>query len=262
MSSEAVVLKPGHSFVRRGSNKWRRFSTGRWARRDFSIDSPTPLISFTFDDFPLSGYSEGGRILEQYGARGTYFVSCSLLGADSISGPIATARDLAPLLQAGHELGCHTFEHLDGTKAPAGAFRQSIAANKAALTAIVPGAELPVFAYPLDGPDLGVKREVGRHFRACRGGGQTFNAGQADLNLLKAFFLDWKSRDDVAAIKRVIDGNTKATGWLIFATHDVVEAPSAYGCSPALFEEVVRLSCQSGARVLPVKRVCDDLGIC
>jgi hypothetical protein len=48
---------------------------------------------------------------------------------------------------------------------------------------------------------------------------------------------------------------------LIFATHDVATRPSAYGCDPKCFEEVVRLSLASGARVLPMTHVCRELGL-
>jgi len=249
------------SLTRRLRNKWRRFATDRWGRRPFRLDSGVPYVCFTFDDFPHSAYAEGGRILLDQGVRGTYFVSLRLLGGPSVSGPIASREDLQRLVQEGHELGCHTFEHLDGTRSTRGAFKRSIAANRAALAETVPGTELLVFAYPLDGPDLSIKREVGRHFVGCRGGGQSFNSGVIDLNLLKAFFIDWRSRDDLEGIRRLIAENAAERGWLIFATHDVAVRPSPYGCSPECFEQIVRLACQSGARMLPMTKVCHDLGI-
>jgi peptidoglycan/xylan/chitin deacetylase (PgdA/CDA1 family) len=247
--------------ARRLRNKWRRIAIDRWGRRDFRLTSDVPYVSFTFDDFPYTAYAEGGRILRKHDARGTYFVSCRLLGGPSVSGPIASRDDLPALLRDGHELGCHTFEHLDGTKSSAGAFSRSIAANRTALGEIIPGGELPVFAYPLDGPVLSIKKEVGKHFVGCRAGGQTFNSGVIDRNLLKAFFLDWKSRGDLEGIRRLIDENAAAGGWLIFATHDVAANPSDYGCSPDLFEQVVQLSSRSGARVLPMMQVCRELHI-
>ena len=247
--------------MRRLRNKWRRFTIQRWERRDFTLRSDAPYVSFTFDDFPLSAYLEGGRILADHDTRGTYFVSFGLLGTPSVSGPIASRDHLSGLLRDGHELGCHTFEHLDGTKSTAEAFRRSIAANRAAFAEIVSGGELPVFAYPLDGPVLAVKREVGRHFVGCRGGGQTFNVGTIDLNLLKAFFLDWKSRDNLQEIRTAIERNAAARGWLIFATHDVAAAPSPYGCSPGLLEHVLQRCRHSGTRVLPMCRVLDELGV-
>jgi hypothetical protein len=82
-----------------------------------------------------------------------------------------------------------------------------------------------------------------------------------DLNLLKAYFLDWRNRGDLGAVRRLIEQNAMSSGWLIFATHDVAVSPSPYGCEPQYFEEVVRLSLRSGARVLPMMRVCQELGI-
>jgi peptidoglycan/xylan/chitin deacetylase (PgdA/CDA1 family) len=245
----------------RANNRWRRFSVDRFGRREVMLRAATPYVSFTFDDFPRSALVAGGSILERHAARGTYFVSLQLLGGPSPSGPIASWDDLRGLLAAGHELGCHTFEHLDGRVSTAEAFERSIQANRAALTARVPDGHLPVFAYPLDGPVLSIKKAVGRHFVICRGGGQAFNAGAMDLNLLKAYFLDWRNRGNLAAVRDVIERNAAARGWLIFATHDVAADPSRYGCEPEFFDEVVRLSRQSGARVLPMSEVCKELAL-
>ena len=242
---------------RRVASKWRRLSVDHFGRRRFALQSKVPYVSFTFDDFPRSAYLEGGRILADHGARGTYFVSASWLGKPSVSGPIALREDLPALLADGHELGCHTFEHLDGTRSTASAFERSIAANRAA----VPEAELPVFAYPLDGPVLSIKKAVGPHFAGCRGGGQTFNAGTIDLNLLKAYFFDWKNRGDLDDVRKALSDNAAACGWLIFATHDVAAAPSNYGCTPQFFSSAVRLALASGARVVPMMQACRELGI-
>lgn len=250
-----------HALTRRVWNRWRRFTIGRYARRDFRLSSDVPYVSFTFDDFPRSAFAVGGRILAEQGVRGTYFVSLQLLGSPSVSGPIASQDDLRQLLRDGHQLGCHTFEHLDGSRSTAEAFERSIEANRAALAGSVPGGDFPVFAYPLDGPVVSIKRTVGRHFVGCRGGGQTFNSGVIDLNLLKAYFLDWRNRGNLDAIRRVIEQNAAARGWLIFATHDVAANPSDYGCEPESFKEAVRLSLQSGARVLPMMQACQELRI-
>jgi peptidoglycan/xylan/chitin deacetylase (PgdA/CDA1 family) len=245
----------------RARNKWHRILVGRYGRRDLALQGNIPYISFTFDDFPRSAFLEGGKILAAAGTRGTYFVSIQLLNSNSSSGLIASRDDLRVLLGDGHELGCHTFEHLDGRLATAAAFERSIVANRSALDAIVPGARLPVFAYPLDGPLLGVKRAVGPRFVACRGGGQAFNTGVIDLNLLKAYFLDWRNQGDLGAVSDVIRRNAAARGWLIFATHDVATDPSKYGCDPEFFENVVRLAVESGARVVPMMRACEELRI-
>jgi hypothetical protein len=80
-----------------------------------------------------------------------------------------------------------------------------------------------------------------------------------DLNGLQAFFIE-QSRDDIDAIKRIIDNTLQARGWLIFATHDVADAPSAFGCSPSLFKQIVQYVVRSGALARPVGVVLQSLG--
>ncbi len=65
----------------------------------------------------------------------------------------------------------------------------------------------------------------------------------------------------MATIRSLIAENAKAGGWLIFATHDVADEPSRYGCAPACFTEVVRAARESGSRLLPMMSVCHELGI-
>jgi hypothetical protein len=68
---------------------------------------------------------------------------------------------------------------------------------------------------------------------------------------LSAYFLE-QSRGDLSAVKRVIDETCRASGWLIFGTHDVSEHPTPFGCHTRFFEETVRCAVSSSARILPV----------
>jgi hypothetical protein len=223
-------------------------------RRPLAISLPGPLISFTFDDFPRSALLTGGAILRNYGGAGTYYVALSLLGKqDEPSGPTCVLEDLQALLEQGHELGSHTFSHCHSWDTKAAVFEDSIIENRTALSKVLPGVEFQSFSYPISEPRPLTKRKAGRHFRSCRGGGQTFNVGIADLNQLGAYFLE-KSRDRIQAVKDMIDANREARGWLIFATHDIAPNPSPYGCTPEFFDEIVRHSVNSNARVLPVAK--------
>jgi peptidoglycan/xylan/chitin deacetylase (PgdA/CDA1 family) len=222
------------------------------------INGRQPLVSFTFDDFPESALRLGGTILNNFGVAGTYYVSLGLAGQEIASGRMFVLDHVKAVVEQGHELGCHTFAHCDSWKTPSQVFGQSIEDNRTALEAILPGGRFETLSYPISLPRPLTKRRAGRQFRCCRGGGQTYNAGAADLNQLSAFFLE-KSRNNIEAVKHMIDRACEARGWLIFATHDVADAPTPYGCTPAFFEDVVRYAVRSGACVLPVVRALEYL---
>ena len=137
-------------------------------------------------------------------------------------------------------------------------FEKSIVDNRIALGELIPGASFKTFSYPISPPRVRTKRQVARHFACCRCGGQTFNVGTADLNLLFAYFLE-KTRDNPEAARNLIDENRRARGWLIFATHDVCEAPTPWGCTPDFFENIVQYAVKSGARILPVAQALETL---
>ncbi|MCK5223992.1 polysaccharide deacetylase family protein, partial [Candidatus Calescamantes bacterium] len=178
------------SLFLRAVSKYRRTVSNRFRRRLVAIKSTTPFISFSFDDAPRTAFSFGGDILKAYGARATFFVSLGLLESESPSGTIAFQDDLRRAVEEGHELGCHTFDHKDPWKTTTKVFEQSVLKNRQALARVLPNTVFSTFAYPLCGPNPANKRRTGKLFNCCRGGGQTFNVGTADLNLLKAFFLD------------------------------------------------------------------------
>ena len=228
--------------------------------KPFSIHPQRPLISFTFDDFPQSAFRNGGAILNRFGVAGTYYAALGLMGKSSPSGPIFSGDDLAVLFEQGHELGCHTFAHCDSWETPADEFDKSLADNRLALHRLFPDHDFKTFAYPIQVPRPSVKAKTAEHFASCRGGGQRINIGQIDLNQLSAYFLE-KSRDNIQAIKDVIEQNRQACGWLIFATHDVTENPTPFGCTPEFFNRVVEYAVQSGAQIVPVVEALQILGV-
>jgi len=237
---------------------YRRQAARILFRRPFRIKSLVPIISFTFDDFPRSAFLIGGAILKQFGLTGTYYASLSLMGRRGRAGLMYLPDDLSALLEEGHELGCHTFAHCDSSQTKADVFEKSIVENRLALKAVCPVSSFKTFSYPISAPRPWTKRAAARHFLCARGGGQTFNSGTTDLNYLSAYFLE-KSRETPDAVKKVIYQNSLARGWLICATHDVCEAPTAFGCTPGFFEDIVRTAVHSGARILPVDQALDAL---
>jgi peptidoglycan/xylan/chitin deacetylase (PgdA/CDA1 family) len=220
-------------------------------RRPFDLHNKGPFISFTFDDFPRSAFTAGGAILKDFEIAGTYYASLGLERQHTAVGEIFYLEDLEDLLAQGHELGCHTFGHLHPWETRPELFEESVIQNKNALRSVFPDAAMKTFSYPFQYPRPLVKRRLAKHFVCCRRGGQRSNTGIADAGLLYGFFLE-RSRDSSDSVKRVIDQNIRARGWLIFATHDISDRPTAYGCTPSFFEQIVRYSVDSGAKVLPV----------
>ena len=238
----------------------RRKASTWLIRKPIHIDLKRPLISFTFDDFPRSALLNGGAILNRCGIAGTFYASLGLAGGDSPTGKIFSSQDLSLLIQQGHELGCHTYSHCDSWSTPSPTFEDALKENRSALHGLFPGAQFQTFSYPISLPRPRTKAITAPYFLSCRGGGQKTNSGIADLNLLSAFFLE-KTRGNLQPVREMIERNRQLPGWLIFATHDVDENPTPYGCTPEFFETVVQLAVKSNARIVPVIEALQMLGV-
>ncbi|OLB85356.1 MAG: hypothetical protein AUI12_11420 [Acidobacteria bacterium 13_2_20CM_2_57_6] len=238
-------------FWARVQGRYIRSAARLFFKRPLAIKRQVPLISFTFDDFPRSAWHTGGAILQRHGLQGTYYASFGLMGKQAPTGTMFLPEDMKGLLEQGHELGCHTFNHCHSWETRPDLFEESIIKNQRALQELVPQASFRTFSYPISPPRPKTKQKAARHFLCCRGAGQTFNVGSADLNYLSAFFLE-QSRENPKAVKSLIDQNLRAGGWLIFATHDISDSPTPWGCTPDFFEQIVQYAVDSGAQILPV----------
>ncbi len=232
---------------------WQRRAAKWFGRRIINIRPAVPTVSFTFDDFPDSAVSVGGAILEEAGARGTYYASLGLAGQTIETGLMFSVERIEELVTRGHELGCHTYNHFPAWETPTREFEASVVRNDNALRALIKNQIFRTHSYPISYPRPPTKRLMSTRFAACRGGGQSFNCGKADANYLKSFFIE-QSREDLAGIKAMIDASVSQSGWLIFSTHDVSDRPTHYGCTPTQLNEIVRHSIAAGAEIRPVSQ--------
>lgn len=234
--------------------KWHRTLAMQGAQRRVPLRNTRPMVSFTFDDAPASALDWGCRLLEDQQARGTFYVSLGLAGQDSDVGRIADATSLRAAQQSGHELGCHTFDHIDAWDTPPAAYMASIDHNQAALQRLIPGAIFTTFAYPKNGATWAAKRRVATRFACSRGGGQTHNVGSVDANLLSACFLDQRTGINSTSVQTLIQRNAADRGWLIFAAHDISPMDTPFSCSPTLLGQAIRWAMDAGCDVLPVSQ--------
>lgn len=217
---------------------------------DTRLDAP--VVSFTFDDFPRSALTEGGRVLRERGWAGTYFAAGGFCGRTVDGLDYFDRDDLVRAREEGHEIACHTFGHLRLPESRKDAIETDLERNAEFLTEAIPGQRLSSFAYPYGDLDLGRKALIARRFAVCRGIWPGINAGRMDFAQLKAVPLERRSLDGVD-VEAWLDRAQAERGWLIFFTHDVSDDPSPYGCSRRSFEAVADAVARRGLKVLPMK---------
>jgi peptidoglycan/xylan/chitin deacetylase (PgdA/CDA1 family) len=225
----------------------------RMHARPARVAWPNGVISFTFDDVPKSAVAAGGSILERYGARGTYYVSMNLAGTVGSVGPMFDDADIQSAHRSGHEIGCHTHTHLDCCASAKASILAAVRHNAAAVSSVIEGFVPTNFAYPYGRVSPMAKRLLGPRFSSCRGICKGINHGTIDLADLRATAV-YDSKFDEAEMRHLIDENRSVGGWLIFYTHDVVDAPSPFGCKPAQLGGLVGYAAKR-ATILPVRDV-------
>lgn len=238
--------------------KLRRRMAKLSARREAPSGPPGPMVSICFDDAPVSAAQAGAQILENRGARGTYFIAMDLAGQEGPMGPNADAGQVKALLDAGHEIGCHTFSHLNCGMAPAGLVAGDAERNRAALAGL--GAPDPVsFAYPYGEVSGPAKAALGPRFALLRALHHGVIAAGSDLNQAPAVGIE--GADGEATARRWLQRAVHERAWLILYTHDVRHTPSPFGCTPGALERLVDEAQDAGVEVVTVAEGCRRLGV-
>ncbi len=219
--------------------------------RTVTMRNPRAIVSFTFDDFPLSAVLNGARLLEDYGARGTFFMTGSYCGRVVDDVTQYGAENLATLTGAGHEIGCHTFTHPRVSKLSSAALNSEIELNAAFLARHLPGVELRTFAYPFGDVSLAATMRLQSRFAGCRSSEPGLNIGIADLGRLRSVRL-YDRLIGPGEVSDIIKQAVTRNAWLIFYTHDVDKTPSRFGCTSSLFEHALKSAISAGAEIRPV----------
>jgi peptidoglycan/xylan/chitin deacetylase (PgdA/CDA1 family) len=221
-----------------------RFSSRRPARAPAG-----PMLSFAFDDVPASATEAGAQILERRGLRGTYYIAAALAACEAVTGPMAEPVAVQRLAEAGHEIGCHTYSHLDcGQAAPADAV-EDVALNARTLEAW--GLPRPTtFAYPFGDVAPATKRALAGRFELMRALHPGLVTAGADLNQAPAVGVEGPGGEALAL--RWLQRAAHRKAWLILCTHDVADAPSAWGCTPATLARLADAAIDAGFEVVTV----------
>jgi len=214
----------------------------------FNATSDTPAVSFTFDDVPDTAAMAGAALLEEHGARATYYVAGSMLGIQASHWRVLDAGMVVDLHARGHEIGCHSHNHERADLVTGAQIQADILRNRALLKGIEPGLPLKNFAYPFGIGTLAWKRCLKKHFRSSRSVRPHLNHGAMDAQYLNALPLTGRQMDE-GSIDRAYEEAARKKAWLIFYSHDVTAQPSDYGCSPGLLRHALRAAERFGLRV-------------
>ena len=223
--------------------KLRRRVVRLQERRPARVALERPMVSFTFDDVPISGLETGGALLEARGARGTYFVCAGLADQDSRMGRYANRDELLAAQARGHEIACHTWRHLDCGSADASTIEADIARNEAALEEWGAG-QASTFAYPYGDVSRGAKQVAGERFAVSRALHHGLIETGSDLNQAPAVGIE--GPDGLAVGLRWLERARARKAWLILYSHDVRENPSPVGCTPAALERTIDAAVAGG----------------
>jgi peptidoglycan/xylan/chitin deacetylase (PgdA/CDA1 family) len=181
-----------------------------------------------------------------------------LMGKSNDLGEQFHPGDLQSLVERGHEVASHTFSHLSARKTPLEEFLRDVNRCERAIRECIDFEPSSNFAYPYGDVMLSVKKELGPRMKSCRGTCDGLNGPDVDLNLLRANRL-YGGLHQLEAAKRLIAENERRRGWLIFYSHDVVNDPSRFGCTPELLEEVAGFAADHSAGILTVANVVSKL---
>lgn len=209
------------------------------------------VLSLSFDDIPVSAWTEAGPVLAQHGVLATYYVCGGLAGGRNLDLPQFETEHLQALHAAGHEVGCHTYEHVSTLSLSPAELDASLERNARWVAERLDGHVMTTFAYPFGDCALGSKAVIDRRFRCGRGVRDGVNAGSADRANLQAIGLESRRLPgyDLEALVRTA---ADERGWLIAYGHDVSDRPTPYGCRAEDIDRLIRLARAAGLDILPV----------
>jgi len=223
-------------------------------KREISFQLDRPIISISFDDFPQSVMENALPLLNQQDWKATFYVAAGLEGTTNHLGRHFEASDITTLLEQNHEIGCHTYNHVNIIEISDNVIDKEIKDNAQALEALnVP--PLQSFAYPYGETNTKRKRYLESRFTAMRGIVPGIHHNKADLNQIKSMQI--YHGPDIDRAITAINSLKSNPGWLTLFTHDVRENPSSFGCTPDDFARVIQAIIESGAVVLPIQRAID-----
>jgi peptidoglycan/xylan/chitin deacetylase (PgdA/CDA1 family) len=223
-------------------------------RPRIDVGTKTPFVSFTFDDVPDTALTNGARILESHGQRGTFYIAGSLMGRQEPDRRLIDVDGCRALAAAGHEIGSHTFAHPKVRHWSKAKLAMDLDRNDMFLDDIDGGSRKRNFAYPYNIGSFPARDLFFSRFDTARAGGERINRGRVNPAFLYSVEIR-QPESHAQGLGTWIDELVEAPGWLIFFTHDITQTPTPFGCRPETLDGLVSYALKCGCTVLPVRDV-------
>ena len=208
-------------------------------------DSPSALVSFTFDDGLKNTFTNAFPVLEGFNAPGTVYVPTDSIGASSAA---MSLEDLKQLQAEGWEISSHSKDHLISAGTPADAYESNIQIAKEALESY--GFPDPGYATPGGHWSHDVVTMARKYYGYVRIADGASNKLPFDRNKLSAKVLDGYTSLD--SVKSSLDTAQSNNEWIVFLIHGVSDWPS--NTKPAFLQEILE---ELANRDIPVFNVRD-----
>ena len=125
-----------------------RKAARHYRSKPFALRNRAPMVSFTFDDTPDSAYLNGAALLEEFGWLGTFYIASGTCGMRDEFWNVITRGQVCALHAQGHEIGCHTFSHVNVETLDAAAMDDELRRNASTLRELCSDLEISNFCFP------------------------------------------------------------------------------------------------------------------
>jgi len=201
------------------------------------------IVSLTFDDSLVSHYQPTLPLMQQYGMKGTFYITTETI--DQAWG-MSSGQILAHVA-AGNEIGGHTISHAHLTTLASGALHNELSTSKTVLESLI-GSPVTSFASPYGEYSTTTVNAIKNYYQSHRSTDDGFNSkdGFDPYNIVVQNITVGLP---LSTIKGWIDKAKTDKTWLVLVYHDIMDNGDLYSATPADFEAILAYLQSTGVSV-------------
>ncbi len=211
------------------------------------------LVSLTFDDGWKSIHDHALPLLKRYDMVSTQYLVTGYLGR---AAAYMTPADVYDMLDAGNEIGSHTVNHLDLTKATPDLLKHELTRSKQDLTKCF--GEPTGYAAPYGTYNSATIQAARGFYQTARSTDTGFNTAE-NLNPYGLLVQNMTPDTTPAQVQGWLEAAKAHNAWLILVYHQIDGSDSPYARSPENFEQDLKAIKASGISVKTVRNAYQDV---